>query len=146
MLEAGPVGEHDHEGGGLDVLEDEPDQVERRAVGPVQVVEHDQHGPVAGSGAEELPHTCEDLALLVLLGHAHAGRGVGQAQEGADEQGGLLVDTEGGDLLFEVVEVAGEAPEDGLDQIEEGAEGPPGPAGDAEVGAVRAGGELGEQS
>ena len=112
----------------------------------MEVVEHDKDGLVAGRGDEELPHAREHLLLLILLRHAHAGRGVDQAQERSDEQGGLLVDAEGCGVRLEVVEIGGEPPENGLDQVEEGAQGPPRPAGDAEIGGIRAGGELAEQT
>ena len=91
VVESRTVGQDHHQRHAAQAFQQEPQQVERRTVGPVHVVEDDQGRPALRGGLEELPQAGEHLALLLLVGHRHDGRRAGHTQQGTDQRTDILV-------------------------------------------------------
>ena len=85
----GPVEEGDPDRVALGQVEQLLDQVERRLVGPVQVLEHEQHRPLARERAHEILDRVDAAPvhrLAAQLAQAGGGLGVGREAEQAGQE------------------------------------------------------------
>ncbi len=66
----GPVAEHQHHALAAQAADEEVDERARRAVGPVEVLEHEDHGPLLAEQVEQLeqaleqPHLCRGIVRV----------------------------------------------------------------------------------
>ena len=146
LLETGPIRQHEHERRACEALEQELEQLARRGVRPVDVLDRDERRPPRRHGEQELPKAREYLLLALLVRHADSCRRLAQTQERAEQDDVFLVDAELCGPRLELVQVVRPAADDRLHDVEEWAEGALTSALDAHLALGPGGAELGEQS
>ena len=72
----GAVGEHEQDLRVAQAADEQRDELERRAVGPVQVLEHDQQRPVAARAGDRAEHELEQLRGLGPLARERRAVGI----------------------------------------------------------------------
>ena len=84
----GAIGRHDQQARALDVGSKVCEQLERRAVGPMKVLDREHRGALGGEVAEKISDACKDCGLVELR--------TGEAGEAASERGDQIAErTEG---------------------------------------------------